>query len=73
MAQVWVSDGWLLDVALTTLIVVAIVAGLQTVGVVLMSAMFVAPALGGRYWTDRLVGMIALAGLFGAIAGVSVL
>lgn len=61
----------LLDVALTTLIVVAIVVGLQTVGVVLMSAMFVAPASAARQWTDRLVGMIALAGLFGAIAGVS--
>ena len=60
-----------LDVALTTLIVVAIVVGLQTVGVVLMSAMFVAPASAARQWTDRLVGMIALAGLFGAIAGVS--
>ena len=60
-----------LDVALTTLIVVAIVVGLQTVGVVLMSAMFVAPASAARQWTDRLVGMIALAGLFGALAGVS--
>jgi manganese/zinc/iron transport system permease protein len=60
-----------LDVALTTLIVVAIVVGLQTVGVVLMSAMFVAPASAARQWTDRLVGMIGLAGLFGAIAGVS--
>ncbi len=36
----------LLDVVLTTLIVVAIVIGLQAVGVVLMSAMIVAP--GGR-------------------------
>jgi manganese/zinc/iron transport system permease protein len=60
-----------LDVVLTTLIVVAIVVGLQTVGVVLMSAMFVAPASAARQWTDRLVGMIVLAGLFGAIAGVS--
>jgi len=37
-----------LDVLLTTLIVVAIVVGLQAVGVVLMSAMIVAPAAGAR-------------------------
>ncbi|CAG0926611.1 Manganese transport system membrane protein MntC [Thermoflexales bacterium] len=60
-----------LDVALTTLIVVAIVVGLQTVGVVLMSAMIVAPASAARQWTDRLAVMIGLAGLFGALAGVS--
>lgn len=61
----------LLDVLLTTLLVVAIVLGLQTVGVVLMSAMVVAPAAAARQWTDRLGVMIGLAGLFGALAGVS--
>jgi manganese/zinc/iron transport system permease protein len=58
-----------LDVLLTTLIVVAIVIGLQMVGVVLMSAMIVAPAAAARQWTDRLGPMILLAGLFGATAG----
>ncbi|MBN1485428.1 MAG: metal ABC transporter permease, partial [Chloroflexia bacterium] len=61
----------LLDVLLTSLLVIAIVLGLQTVGVVLMSAMVVAPAAAARQWTDRLGGMIALAALFGALAGVS--
>jgi manganese/zinc/iron transport system permease protein len=60
-----------LDVLLTTLLVVAIVVGLQTVGVVLMSAMVVAPAVAARQWTDRLGVMVGLAALFGAIAGVS--
>jgi len=59
-----------LDVLLTTLLVVAIVIGLQTVGVVLMSAMIVAPAAAARQWTDRLNLMIILGGLFGALAGV---
>jgi manganese/zinc/iron transport system permease protein len=59
-----------LDVALTSLLVVAIVLGLQTVGVVLMSAMVVAPAAGARQWTDRLGVMIALAATFGAASGV---
>jgi manganese/zinc/iron transport system permease protein len=61
----------LLDVLLTTLLVVAIVIGLQAVGVVLMSAMMVAPAAAARQWTDRLSVMVALAALFGAVAGVS--
>lgn len=61
----------MLDVILTTLLVVAIVVGLQTVGVVLMSAMVVAPAAAARQWTDRLSRMVVLAGMFGAVSGVS--
>jgi manganese/zinc/iron transport system permease protein len=57
------------EIVLTTLLVLAIVIGLQTVGVVLMSALVVAPAVAARQWTDRLGGMVALAALFGAIAG----
>ena len=60
-----------LDVLLITLLVIAIVLGLQTVGVVLMSAMVVAPAAAARQWTNRLGRMVALSALFGAIAGVS--
>lgn len=60
-----------LDVLLTTLIVVAVVVGLQTVGVVLMSALLVAPAAAARQWTDRLGAMVALSAFFGALAGVS--
>jgi manganese/zinc/iron transport system permease protein len=60
-----------LDVLLTTLLVIAIVIGLQAVGVVLMSAMVVAPAAAARQWTDRLSVMVLLASFFGAVAGVS--
>src|SRR5690606_23105258 len=60
-----------LDVLLTTLLVIAIVIGLQTVGVVLMSAMLIAPAAAARQWTDRLAGVVGLAGLFGALSGVA--
>jgi manganese/zinc/iron transport system permease protein len=60
-----------LDILLTSLLVIAIVIGLQTVGVVLMSAMVVAPAAAARQWTDRLGVMVAFSGFFGALAGVS--
>jgi manganese/zinc/iron transport system permease protein len=60
-----------LDFLLTTLLVLAIVTGLQTVGVVLMSAMVVAPAAAARQWTDRLGAMVAISGFFGALSGVA--
>lgn len=59
------------DVMLTTILVLAIVIGLQTVGVVLMSAMVVAPGAAARQWTDRMGAMVGLAALFGAAGGVS--
>ncbi len=58
-----------LDTMITTLLVVAIVIGLQTVGVVLMSAMIVAPGASARQWTDRMTTMFFLSGLFGLLAG----
>lgn len=60
-----------LDLLMTTLLVIAIVIGLQTVGVVLMSAMLIAPAAAARQWTDRLGRMVVLAMMFGAFAGIS--
>ena len=60
-----------LDALLTSLLVVAIVIGLQAVGVVLMSAMIVAPAAAARQWTDRLGVMVLLSAFFGALAGVA--
>jgi manganese/zinc/iron transport system permease protein len=57
------------DILLTTLLVVAIVIGLQTAGVVLMSAMVVAPAAAARQLTDSLGIMVFLAGALGAAAG----
>ncbi|HRW03845.1 MAG TPA: iron chelate uptake ABC transporter family permease subunit [Caldilineaceae bacterium] len=60
-----------LEILITVLLVIAIVVGLQAVGVVLMSAMVVAPAAAARQWTNRLGLMVALSALFGALAGVS--
>ena len=60
-----------LDLVLTTLLVLAIVIGLQTVGVILMSAILIAPAAAARQWSDRLSRIVLLAALFGATAGVT--
>ena len=59
-----------LNALLTFLMVMAIIIGLQTVGVILMSAMLIAPAVAARQWTNRLSIMTILASVFGAISGV---
>ncbi|WP_037572823.1 iron chelate uptake ABC transporter family permease subunit [Spirochaeta cellobiosiphila] len=59
------------DFVITGLIVIAIVTGLQTVGVILMSSMLIAPAAAARQWTDRLGVMVILSSLFGSVAGVA--
>lgn len=59
-----------LDFLLTSLIVISIMIGLQTVGVVLMSAMLIAPAAAARQWTNRFSRMLLLSVLFGSLSGV---
>ena len=61
----------LLSILLTTLIVVAVVIGLQAVGVILMVTVLIAPALAARQWTNRLETMLFLAAGFGVAAGVT--
>ena len=60
-----------LSVLLTSLIVIAVVIGLQTVGVVLMAAMLIGPAVAARQWTNRLGVMVGVSALIGALSGVS--
>jgi manganese/zinc/iron transport system permease protein len=60
----------LLETGLTLTIALAVVVGLQMVGVVLMAAMVIAPAVAARQWTRRLEQMVLLAALFGMLSGV---
>ncbi len=59
-----------ITILLSAMIVAGIIIGLQTVGVILMSAMLVAPAVAARQWTDRFHVMVILSSIFGAISGV---
>lgn len=59
----------LLEVLMTALIAVAVVLGLQMVGVVLMAAMLIAPAVAARQWVKSLEAMVLLAAVFGAVGG----
>ena len=60
----------LVEFLLSTLTVLTVAIGIQTVGVVLMSALLIAPAASARYWTDKLPIMIVLAALFGVFSGI---
>jgi manganese/zinc/iron transport system permease protein len=58
-----------LNTLLSTLIVVAIVLGLQLAGVILMVGMLIAPGIAARQWTHKLNQMVILSAVFGAFAG----
>ncbi len=59
-----------LNLLLSFMIVMVIIIGLQTVGVILMSAMLIAPSVAARQWTNKLWIMVVLSALFGAISGI---
>ena len=54
---------------LSTLIVIAIVLGLQLAGVILMVGLLIAPGIAARQWTQKLDQMVILSAMFGAFAG----
>ncbi len=51
-------------------LVLVIVLGIQSVGVILMSALLIIPPVSARYWTHSFGGMLILAGAFGGGAGI---
>ncbi|MBI3236388.1 MAG: metal ABC transporter permease [Chlamydiales bacterium] len=59
----------LVDALLFILLILAIVIGIRSVGVVLMVGMLVAPSVAARQWTERFSVMLVLSGLFGGISG----
>ena len=63
--------GTRMEILLTTLLVLTIVIGLQSVGVILMSALIIAPGTAARQWTDRLSVMVILSVLFAVTAGIA--
>jgi manganese/zinc/iron transport system permease protein len=58
-----------LDTLLMGLLAAITVIGLPAVGVVLMAALLIIPAVSARFWTDRLGTMVVLAGGFGLATG----
>ncbi len=57
--------GWV-DALLTGLLVLAVVVGLPMVGVVMVAALTIIPAVAARFWTESLGPMLGIASAFGA-------
>ena len=65
------AQGWptvLLDVLMMALVIVVTVIGLQAVGLILIIALLIVPAAAARFWTERLIVMVIIAGLIGGLS-----
>ncbi|HRQ71618.1 MAG TPA: iron chelate uptake ABC transporter family permease subunit [Phycisphaerales bacterium] len=64
-------QGWpvgAIDLAMTALLVVVTVIGLQAVGLLLIVALLIVPAAAARFWTERLRVMVPLSGALGGLS-----
>lgn len=59
----------MVDLMISSLIVVIVIVGIQAAGIVLITAMIISPAVAARQWSDRLSVNFILSGLFGGISG----
>lgn len=62
--------GWpvgVIDLGIMGLVVVVTAVGLQAVGLLLVVAMLIIPPVSARFWTDRMVLMVVLAGVLGGL------
>ncbi len=58
-----------MDLLYIGILVTTIVIGIQAVGVILMAALMITPAVSARYWTKTFAMMLLLSALFGGISG----
>jgi len=66
------ARGWpvaRLDLLMMGLLVAITVIGLKTVGLVLIIALAIIPPAAARFWTQRVIRMVAIAALIGALGG----
>lgn len=60
-----------IQLLISTIMILTIILGLESVGVILMSALLVGPAVAARQWTNRLSLMVILSAIFGFVSGVT--
>ncbi len=58
-----------LDLAAMGLVLAVTVVGLKVVGLILIVALLIIPPVTARFWSDRAGTVVALAGVFGGVAG----
>jgi manganese/zinc/iron transport system permease protein len=67
------SQGWptvALDLLLMALVAAVTVIGLQSVGLLLVVALLIIPAVAARFWTNRVSRLIVIAGIIGGASSV---
>lgn len=60
-----------LEFLFNSLMVLAVVTGIQAIGVVLMAALLITPAAAAKFWTDRLGAMLFIAVVIALFSGIS--
>lgn len=63
-------SGKIVETLLSTMIVITIILGLESVGVVLISSLLIGPSVAARQWTDRLSRVVIIAGGIGFVSGI---
>lgn len=63
-------SGRVVEFLLSTLIVLTIILGLESVGVILISALLIGPSVAARQWSNRLSIVMILAAIFGFTSGI---
>ena len=59
------------EILISSMTVLAVTIGIQAVGVVLMAALIITPTVAARYWSDKLIVVLILAGAIGAFANLT--
>ena len=68
LASIGFAPRWV-DLLLMSLIVLTVMVGLQAVGVILVAAMLITPAVSARFWTNNLLKMVFISSIVGGVSG----
>lgn len=58
-----------IDMALMALVLAVTVTGLKIVGLILIVAMLIIPAVAARFWSENAISVVLLSGVFGGLSG----
>ncbi|API87999.1 zinc ABC transporter permease [Marinilactibacillus sp. 15R] len=64
-------SGKFIEFLMSTMIVLTIILGLESVGVILVSALLIGPSVAARQWSNKLGVVLPLAGAIGFVSGIS--
>src|SRR6056300_1651073 len=66
--SVGINTKWI-ETLISFITILSISVGIKAVGIVMMSALLIIPPTAARFWTDRLVLMLIISGVFGSLGG----